>query len=158
SEGRLMLFNRALRAMLGAEHGMTPAADWSSAFQVNDLGGHPVPAAAMPLHLALHGAHARGIEQLVGPRQRHVLVNGHPITAPDGALLGAVAAVHDITLRRQAERLTEAELQIGYALADADDTATAGAAVLRIIGTTFGWACGSLWLLDDREDLLRCAA
>lgn len=158
SDGRLVLFNRALRDMLGAEHGMTLAEDWASRFQVNDPDGQPIPAEAMPLSRALQGVHARGVEQLIGPRQRHVLVNGHPIVAADGTRLGAVAAVHDITLRRRAERLTETELQICYALADAEDIATAGTAVLRIVGTTFGWTCGQVWLADDAGEGLRCTA
>ncbi|GAA3453775.1 ATP-binding protein [Dactylosporangium matsuzakiense] len=158
ADGRLRLFNRALRNMLGAEHGETGPADWAARFVVNDLSGNPVPGAAMPLARALHGEPVRGVEQLVGPRQRHVLVNGLPIVGPDGARLGAVAAVHDISLRRQAERLAECELQVCYALADAEDTATAGAAVLRIVGTAFGWTCGQLWLADDTDDILRCSA
>ncbi|MFI5912019.1 ATP-binding protein [Dactylosporangium sp. NPDC051541] len=157
-DGRLRLFNRALRDMLGAEPGATGPADWAARFIVNDLDGHPMPGDAMPLARALRGERTRGVEQLVGPRQRHVLVNGLPIISADGTRLGAVAAVHDISLRRQAERLAECELQVCYALADAEDIATAGAAVLRIVGAAFGWSCGQLWLADDGGDVLRCAA
>ncbi len=157
-DGRLRLFNRALRGMVGADPGAAGPADWAARFIVNDLDGHPIPGDAMPLARALRGEPARGVEQLIGPRQRHVLVNGLPIVGADGTRLGAVAAVHDISLRRQAERLAECELQVCCALADAADIATAGAAVLRIVGAAFGWSCGQLWLIDDGGDVLRCAA
>ncbi len=150
--GKLVLVNRSFREASGFDpEGIEPA-DWQRHFQIRRPDGAAMSVEEMPLWRAMHGEQARGVEQLLGPSRRQVQVNGHPIIGQDGQRLGAVAAVHDVTARRQAERLHACELEISYALADAADTGTAGRAVLRIVGEAFGWASGELWLVDEHTD------
>jgi diguanylate cyclase (GGDEF)-like protein len=66
------------------------------------------------MYRALRGARVRNEEYLVRPRggtERAVLCNGQPITDAQGAVLGAVVAVHDITpLKNAQQRLSDLAL------------------------------------------------
>jgi PAS domain S-box-containing protein len=106
--GKLTVFNRALREIIGGDTEQPPE-KWAEKYQVLLADGiTPMPQALRPLYRALNGEIVRDEEILVlingGPGKRRMLVNGQRISDVDGRSLGAVIAVHDITERAAAEK------------------------------------------------------
>ena len=98
----------------GLHDGSEPFAyrgSWSELLALRTPTGSPVPEAQNPMYRALRGARVRNEEYLVRPRggtERVVMCNGQPITDDEGAVLGAVVAMHDITpLKNAQQRLSD---------------------------------------------------
>src|SRR5205823_2771407 len=85
-------------------------------------------------------------------------VNAHPLHDPAGRVLGAVAALHDVTAEHLARRYQDCKTAVLKVLASTPDTATAGREVLRAIAVALGWPHMRLWLVDRATDVLRPAA
>lgn len=158
--GRLVRFNRAMRQMLDADADPDlPPEAWSGRFQIMHPDGRPVAAIDFPLHRALAGEHVREMEELIiaaDGRTLTLLTNAHAISGPDGKVLGAVAACHEASEERRAQRYSEAELGVNRILATAPDNATAGPAILEALAVTLNCVHAELWLDDDlAESILR---
>jgi PAS domain S-box-containing protein len=141
--GRPILFNRAMREITGD-------ADQSTSF-----------AEDLPLMRAFHGEHVREAEvdiQAPGRPRRTFTANAQPIRDGDGARLGAVAALHDVTDRRRAQRLIECELAVARILEQAPTIEDAGPELLEIVARTLQWPHSELWLVDKVGNVLRNAA
>lgn len=106
-EGRLTLFNRASREMHGLPDTSIDAAQWADHYRLYRTDGMtPLPTEEIPLYRAFRGEHVRNAEVVaiaVDGEPRALVVNGRSLTDDDGALLGAVVAIHDVTERRKAE-------------------------------------------------------
>ncbi|GIF16245.1 GAF domain-containing protein [Actinoplanes teichomyceticus] len=157
-EGRLVMFNRAMRESLGsdADPSLTPR-EWAARLRALHPGGEPFAVGEMPLIRALNGEHVRGVNGIMVGRdgsQKWYSTHAHPILSRTGELLGAVSASHEITERRRAERFRDTELAVHRVFAAATDTAAAAPAVLEAVITTLGWAHAELWLADDLTGLL----
>ena len=162
--GQLILFNRAMREITG-----TSAPDGSDG---SGGSGGPVKQPwtdwyteaerdVLPLIRAFHGESVRDAEltlDLPGHGQRIFLANAEPIRDNDGARLGAVAALHDVTERRRAQRFVECELAVSRILEHAKTIDEVGAGVVQSVATTLGWSHGELWLVDRVGNVLRMAA
>jgi diguanylate cyclase (GGDEF)-like protein/PAS domain S-box-containing protein len=117
ANGVFMVSNRAEREMFGLGPdgltGLLPP-DLASLIDVIDPVGRHLEPGEYPLMRALRGESVRDVDMLVGPAggpHRDIVVQGRQILAPDGKVLGAVAALTDVTAERKAAR----------ALADAHD-------------------------------------
>ena len=102
AEGKVTVFNRASRHVLGVESDGTALldADGETLLAEDDL----------PIARALRGEDVRDLEVSVGRPghpERSLLASGRAIHDAAGRKLGAVVAAHDITERRRAERLKE---------------------------------------------------
>ncbi|MGD8453300.1 MAG: PAS domain S-box protein [Phycisphaerae bacterium] len=105
-EGVLTRFNQAARRVHGLGEGPTTPDHWAEQYNLYHANGEPLLKNEVPLYRALQGEHVRGFEMMIAPPAgpAHVLVvNGQPMFDADGELLGAVAAMHDITDRKRAE-------------------------------------------------------
>jgi two-component system phosphate regulon sensor histidine kinase PhoR len=109
SDGRLVLFNRALREAWGAldEAGLT-IPEWLARFAVRHPDGRPMKPEETAMRRALAGERVAGVEQVLdvpgrGPRRFSSV--GFPVLAPDGERLGAVTTIRDVTEERRAEEL-----------------------------------------------------
>ncbi|MEV4141946.1 PAS domain-containing protein [Dactylosporangium sp. NPDC049742] len=160
-QGRLVLLNRALREFLPGGDGYqdSPSQEWAD--RVTHPDGRLFTAGEMPLERAMHGQTVRSDDQIIPDRRgrpRRYAVNATPITDRDGRRLGAVAAVHDVTDQRRAERFRRCELAVARSLPAAADLEGAGRAVLAAVGETLGWPYAELWLHDPLTDVMRPAA
>lgn len=107
AEGTLTLFNRATREFHNLPQEPLPAARWAEHYDLYHPDGRPMHTADIPLFKALQDQPVRNEELIIAPRQggikRVLLVSGQALYRHDGAKLGAVVAMHDITERRQKE-------------------------------------------------------
>ncbi|MGE3538810.1 MAG: ATP-binding protein [Candidatus Tectimicrobiota bacterium] len=103
--GRFALTNPAVERMLGGP----PTGDASgpvSGYRLSKPDGTPFPPEGLPLVRALRGEASADVELLVQRSdgvQVLMLAAATPMRAPAGTFTGAVAVLHDITARRQAE-------------------------------------------------------
>ena len=108
-DGVFLVSNRAERAMFGLDvglEGLLPE-QLGPLIDVFEPDGKRVAVEAYPLMRTLRGEDVPLLEVLVGPAggpYRDVVVRGSRITSPDGAVLGAVAALTDVTAERTASR------------------------------------------------------
>jgi PAS domain S-box-containing protein len=154
SEGRLATVNRALRdAHAGAPMTPSTAQSWAETYHLFAADGRRLLRPdEVPLARAFAGERVHGEEIVVGDPagpQRRFLCNGQPIDAPDGARLGAVVAMHDVTDAHRAEQLRAAQLAVAEALT----TTTGGAAqaadaVVKAVTVALDWAFGEYWHVD----------
>ncbi len=110
SEGRLTLFNRASRDFHGLLEPLPPER-WAERYDLYLAdGATPMPTEAIPLMRALQGEAVRDVEMVIRPAGRPtrvLLVSGQQIVDRNGQVLGAVAAMHDITERKRAQLALE---------------------------------------------------
>jgi len=128
---------------------------------LHDPAGKPLWRDDGALLRALRGEHLRDEELVLQGRTRgtrYYLVDAQPIIGPDGASLGAVQAVQDVTRRKRAERFRTCELAVTTALAEAPTVEAAGPRVLEAIVSTLDWAHAELWLVDDAAAVVRSVA
>ncbi|MDX6204070.1 MAG: hypothetical protein QOF39_127 [Frankiales bacterium] len=109
AEGRFVVSNRAERAMFGLETGLEGLLPEHLPALIDVLtpDGRPLAADEYPLMRTLRGENVASYDVLVGPAgfpHREVLVRGSQILGADGELLGAVAALTDVTAERTASR------------------------------------------------------
>ena len=162
AQGEWTVFNRALRDLYGVPD------DWNPRLVAQRLAdmtfgpdGEPMPLEQTPLIRALHGEHVRAadvIVQVPDHRERAFLARAQPITTGDGRRLGAVAALHDVTAVRRAERFRACEQQVGRILSTAVTIADAAPEVLQAVAGTLGWPHAELWLIDHLTDTLHDVA
>ncbi|GAA3385584.1 sensor histidine kinase [Cryptosporangium minutisporangium] len=158
--GRLIVFNQAVRRMLGMpDDGATDVEpdEWPGALHLYHPDRRPFAADDVPLRRALRGERLRDVDVLVlapGQRPRMVSVNGQPIVDSAGDRIGAVITVEDITQRRRAEQLQACELATAQALADTSDLPAAATTALAAIGTSLNWPHAELWLADELSGAL----
>lgn len=119
ADGELTFFNRATRDFHGLPTETLSMQQWPEYYSLYLPDGiTPMQKEEAPLFRALNGEHVRNVEMVIIARDgstRLVLNNGEPLFDVDGASLGAVVVMHDITARKQAE----VELQRAKEEADA---------------------------------------
>lgn len=110
ADGVFMVSNRAEREMFGLGPdgltGLLPP-DLKPLIDVIETGGRHLEPDEYPLMRALRGEAVRDVDMLVGPAggpHRSIVVRGRQIVSPDGEVLGAVAALADVTAERDAAR------------------------------------------------------
>jgi PAS domain S-box-containing protein len=119
ADGMLMLFNPTAREFHGLPEEPIPPAEWAEHYSLYQPDGKTLMMTEeIPLYRALSGESVRNCEMVIAPRDgiaRTVLANGDIIIGPEGNQLGAVVAMRDITLRKQAEaeiQALNAELEV----------------------------------------------
>lgn len=106
--GVLTLFNQATKEFHGLPRQAIPAADWAEYYNLYLPDGvTPMPSEDIPLFRALQGESITDVEMMIIPKHgqsRTLLANGDPIIDRCGKKIGAIAAMRDITERRQVEQ------------------------------------------------------
>ena len=109
STGNEPVLNDALREMLGLEHRTGLAGqDWLD--MLRDPAGQPIPQDRTPLRRALTGEDIRREPlAVVTPdgEQREFEATAAPILLYGDAVLGSVMTLHDVTARREADRMKD---------------------------------------------------
>ncbi|MBE9177434.1 PAS domain-containing protein [Oculatella sp. LEGE 06141] len=107
ANGCLTLFNRTARDWHGADLQTIPPEKWTDFYDLYRLDGvTPLPIEEIPLVRALQGeqVHDAGMAIVAkGQSPRYLLANANPLLDSNGYQVGAVAVMHDITARKQAE-------------------------------------------------------
>lgn len=114
ANGVLTHFNRATRRMHGLPEEPIPADQWAQHYDLFLPDGKtPMQKEDVPLFRALQGEHVRNAEMMIIPKQGHartLVASGQTLKDPEGKIIGAVVAMHDITERKQGmEALIESE-------------------------------------------------
>ncbi len=86
-----------------------------------------------------------------------VSVSGAPVHDDRGNAIGIMAIIADITLRRRFELRQELQTAITRLLAESRTVDEALVKVIETMCEKQGWACGTRWVLDKRDNVLRCA-
>ncbi len=107
ADGNITLYNNEFSGLHPNEATRVPAAEWASHFHLHTgEGDRLLELSEIPLYRALLGETLKNEAVMTKPPTRppkNLSVSGRPISAPDGRLMGAVIAVHDVTEQRRAE-------------------------------------------------------
>lgn len=107
-QGILTLFNRATKEFHGLPQEFIPASEWAEHYNLFFADGKtPMETEDIPLFRALQGESVRDVEMTIVPKNgkpRNILANGDPIIDHQGKKIGAIAAMRDITERRQTQQ------------------------------------------------------
>ncbi|MDJ0633060.1 MAG: PAS domain S-box protein [Xenococcaceae cyanobacterium MO_188.B29] len=108
SNGVLTLFNKATKEFHGLPQKAIPAGEWAEYYDLYLPDGKTIiPQEDIPLFRALQGESVRDVEMMIIPKQgtpRIIIANGDPIIDSQGNKIGAIAAMRDVTERKQAEQ------------------------------------------------------
>lgn len=88
--------------------------------------------------------------------KRFMRVAYAPEHGPDGTVVGWVAALLDITERKEEEKRLLVTSTVTQILAESPNLDIAAPKLLDVIGRTLGWEIGRLCLLDGANKRLRC--
>lgn len=112
ADGVLTLFNRATVRLHGLPAEPLPPDRWADHYDLYQADGKTrLRTAEVPLFRALAGEHVQGAEMVIAPKgqpPRTLVASGQAIHDAAGHKLGAVVSMHDVTERRQAERVLAA--------------------------------------------------
>jgi PAS domain S-box-containing protein len=158
ADGRLALFNRAMRGIHHADQRPLPTGEWAAAYHLYGPDGRTaLEPDQVPLARGFAGERVDGQQVVVrapGMPARRYLANARPIDAADGHRLGAIAVLHDITDRHRSEVLQKAQLAVARVLADAEGAEQAATGTVAAVATALGWACGEFWQADPDTDAI----
>ena len=68
------------------------------------------------------------------------------------------AFLHDATAHRRTERYLKAEGEVARVLLEGHSLRGAGPQLVAVLADALGWDAGTLWLIDEPENVLRCAS
>ena len=88
----------------------------------------------------------------------YVIDHGYVLRDRDHRPHRMIGAKTDITERRQAETMHAVQLAVGLALEESVTLSEAVPRILRALCELQGWTVGALWLVDSRDQTLRCNA
>ncbi|MEU8241101.1 ATP-binding protein [Actinoplanes missouriensis] len=155
--GRLVFSNKANQDLNGELPDDVDLRAWT---QQRSAAAPTLPPALGPLLRALAGERLHDIEIMVerpGQRPSTLLADAQPIIDADGASLGAVVTLQDVTQQHTAAVLKDCELTIRRLLSGSDTIPADG--LLRDVITTVGqmldWAATEFWAIDEVGNVLR---
>jgi len=86
----------------------------------------------------------------------NVSISGAAVRGDDGKPVGILVMLADITVRKRVELRQELQAAITRALAESPTLEEAVTSVIQMICQKLDWVCGSRWVLDRRDNMLRC--
>lgn len=121
-DGTITLFNRAARELHGLPAAPVGAQGWAAHYDLFAADGHsPLAAEQVPLFRALAGEVVKNAEMTVRPKNgdpRFLFASGRALHGRDGANIGAVIAMKDVTSLKDSERRLEASERLLRTVAD----------------------------------------
>jgi signal transduction histidine kinase/CheY-like chemotaxis protein len=159
--GRVLLMNRALHELFDEDRAPGTQTELGGRHSIRRPDGTPLPQPEWPTSRALQGERVDGVELLAADMRGHdrwYRVNARPVYGQGGAVVAAVAAVHDHTAQHRARQYRKCKDEVLKVLATDPAALDAGDRMLAAIGKTLGWPHLRLWLVDEVTDRLRPAA
>jgi signal transduction histidine kinase/PAS domain-containing protein len=163
ARGRLVMFNRQMREITGDLAADTPDA-WPGREHVHHPDGRPMLTAELPLMRALAGEQIHSVPMLMrrpDHPDHHYLCTGRQLRAEDGAIVGAVMSMQEVTDLVRAARFKDCEVAVARVLDSDPPLAEAGRQVLQLVIEALQWPYAELWLRGtdqpDNDDLRRWA-
>jgi len=154
AHGRLIMFNRQMREISGDVGFDSPDA-WPDRKYAHHPDGRPMHTSELPLMRALAGEHVRSEPMLMRRGEqpdRHYLCSGRQLRTEDGAIVGAVMAIHEVTEMVRATRYKDCEVAVARVLEGEPPLAEAGRQVLQLVIETLQWPYAELWLHDSERN------
>lgn len=109
ADGVLTVFNRATRDFHGMPKGKIPAGEWAETYDLYFADGvTPMSKEEFPLFRAMRGEDVREAEMVIAPKgrpPRTFYVSASALSDAEGNTVGAVGVMHDVTDRKEAEKL-----------------------------------------------------
>ncbi len=159
--GRLISFNGFLRDFFGDESAAVPVKEWAQRFDLRHHDGTPLRTGEVPMLRALRGETIEHAGQLAVDRRgrrRWITINARPVRDGGDTIIGAVAAVHDVTAEYRSRVYQTCKSEALRILSESPSAAAAADGVVRLIATSLGWPYVRLWILDQVTDRMRPAA
>jgi len=78
------------------------------------------------------------------------------VRGADGTILYRVANIQDVTERHRTERLLATQAAVSQVLAESESLSDMIPKLLEAVCMTDRWELGVLWMVDDRNECLRC--
>lgn len=156
--GRMILLNPVLREFFGDSSGSVPLEEWTKRFSLRHHDGSELAAEDLPMARALTGEVVEHAGLLATDRQgrsRWLTINARPVRDWGGTVVGAVAALQDVTAEHRSRIYQACKTEVLKALAESISAAQARAEVVRTVGEMLGWRSVRLWLVDPVTDRLR---
>lgn len=142
AEGRLLLTNAVYRAQL-SDAGLTagPLNASPDIVMPRDRAGRRVKPGESVLARALAGSPARAerVLRMADGRDRHYTVIGRPLRSRDGALIGAIIVLHDVSEQIARERALRLMEEVRRGLSLSGDVRQAARAVCRRVVSHLAW-------------------
>ena len=149
ADGVLSMFNPAARSFHGLSEEALKADKWAERFDLYRADGiTPLPTEEIPLFRAFSGESVRDAEIVIAPQgapSRTILSSGQAIYSRSGKKLGAVVAMHDITVRRRIAQ----ELSRLAAIVESSEEAIFA---MTLDGTIASWNGGAARLYGYGEE------
>ncbi|GGQ73616.1 ATP-binding protein [Couchioplanes azureus] len=161
SSGRMVMMNSVVRGFFGEDSAGIPLERWTEHFSLRHHDGSPLGPDDLPMRRALAGEvveHAGLLANDRRGRPRWLTINARPVRDAGGAVIGAVAAVHDFTVEYKSRLYQMCTTEVLKALAESKSAAEAHQEVVRTVGGTLGWRYVRLWLVDPVTGRLRIEA
>ncbi|MFG1606442.1 ATP-binding protein [Actinoplanes sp. NPDC049265] len=158
SDGRIVFYNDRMRELFGHDNATVPLGRWVERVPLWHHDGRPIQTEELPLIRALAGETVRHAEILANDQRdsrRWLTVNAHPVRDHDGTIIGAAAAVEDVTVIHEARVHETCQNAVLAALAGGTSADAAREAAVRAVGDQLRWPYVRLWLLDPVTERLR---
>ncbi|MCW8417466.1 response regulator [Fluoribacter dumoffii] len=107
AEGKITVLNHTIQKYIDSDKSNKTIHNIGDFFKLFTLNNKPIKQGAFPLNRALDGERIRGVEFIMHAKSevRNVVIDGQKIINSNGDNLGAVIVIHDITERKQTEKL-----------------------------------------------------
>ena len=79
-----------------------------------------------------------------------------PVFDASEKIVGGMAIIRDATARVRTERRMKAQYMVAKVLSDAATQEDAFSGIIQVICEALGWDCGGVWLVNRRDEVLRC--
>ncbi|GAB2627656.1 hypothetical protein Aab01nite_81250 [Paractinoplanes abujensis] len=159
--GRLTFYNDDLSDFFGTHGAGIPLANWPERFGLRTHDGRPLRPEQLPMARALSGESVRQAGILATDRlgrQRWLTLNARPVRDEHGEIIGAAAAVHDVTAGHLSHVYENCKTAVLEALAGGVSAVAARRQAVNAVGTGLNWPYVRLWLRDPVTDRLHCDA
>ncbi len=162
--GDCTFINQAAAAMLGFDPDECIGQDMHRLMHHHRPDGSPFPAAECPIYLTVLTGKGAWVDNEIAWRKDGTPISVEYATQPvviEGRVEGVVVNMRDISERKRVQQRLEVQYAVSQVLATASNLSqaemnVAGQQLLERIGTSLGWVHGTLWILDEAQQRLRC--
>ncbi len=161
AQGRTTFVNPAAARMLGWDAAELIGQPMHAILHHSYPDGNPYPRTACPIYAAFKDGLIHHVQDEIFWRKDGTSFPVEYVSTPireQETLAGAVVVFRDISERKRAEGLQQAQLAVSHILATAGTLDEAMPQLLGEVCGMVGWDVGLIWRIDLQANVLRCAA